>query len=65
MMSEIGRPDNWYERPEGKEPTKERYMVDIIYGVEVEATNKEEALKIAREVFDADERYEIDYEVYK
>lgn len=64
-MSEIERPDSWYERPEGEEPTKERYIVDIVYGVEVEARNKDEALKIAREAFDADESYEVDYEVYK
>lgn len=66
MMSEIGRPDSWYERPDEKEKTtKERYIVDIIYGVEVEAINEEEALNIAREEFDADESYEIDYKVYK
>lgn len=64
-MSEIGRPDSWYEVPEGEEPTKERYIVDIVYGVEVEAVDEEEALKIAREEFDADKKYEVDYEVYK
>lgn len=64
-MTEIGRPNSWYERPESKEPSKNRYIVDIVYGVEVEAVDEEEALKIAREEFDADENYEVDYEVYK
>lgn len=64
-MTEIGRPNSWYERPENDRPTKKSYVVDILYGVEVEAINEEEALKIAREEFDADERYEIEYEVYK
>lgn len=65
-MSEIGRPDSWYERPdEEEELTKERYIVDIVYGIEVEAIDEEEALKIAREEFDADGIYEVDYKVYK
>lgn len=65
-MTEIGRPDSWYERPdEEEELIKERYIVDIVYGVEVEAVDKEEALKIAREEFDANKYYEIDYKVYK
>ena len=64
-MTEIGRPDSWYERPESKEPTKNRYIVDVVYGVEVEAANEEEALKIAKEEFDADDSYEVSYKVYK
>lgn len=65
-MSEIGRPDSWYEMPDDEEePTKETYIVDIVYGVEVEAIDEEEALNIARKEFDADESYEVDYKVYK
>ena len=64
-MAEIGRPEGWYERPKSNELPKKSYTVDILYGVEVEAVDEEEALKIAREEFDADERYEIEYEVYK
>ena len=64
-MTEIGRPNSWYERPKSNELPKKSYTVDILYGVEVEAVDEEEALKIAREEFDADERYEIEYEVYK
>lgn len=64
-MTEIGRPNSWYERPESKEPSKNRYIVDVVYGIEVEAVDEEEALKIAREEFNADGSYEVDYEVYK
>lgn len=64
-MTEIGRPNSWYERPESDRPTKKCYVVDILYGVEVEAVNEEEALKIAREEFNADESYEVNYKVYK
>lgn len=64
-MAEIGRPNRWYERPDSKELPKKSYTVGILYGVEVEAVDEEEALKIAREEFDADERYEIEYEVHK
>lgn len=64
-MSEIGRPESWFEKPESEEPSKNRYIVDIVYGVEVEAVDEEEALKIARKVFGADESYEVSYKVYK
>lgn len=64
-MVDIGRPISWYERPKSNELPKKSYTVDILYGVEVEAINEEEALKIARKEFDANEKYEIDYEVYK
>ena len=54
-MTEIGRPNSWYER---NEPNTKTYEVFKVLTYEVEAMNKEEAKELADGIY-AD--YELQY----